>query len=251
MRLTIVGCAGSFPAPGSAASCYLVEHEDCRIVLDLGSGALGPLAAATDLRAIDAVLLTHLHPDHCLDLTGLHVALSYHPEGPPPRRLPVHGPHRTGRRIADAYRADGADPIDSLARVFDFREHAETYRLGAFTIRTVRVAHPVPAFAFRVEAGGRSLVYSGDTGTSPALVELATGADLALFEASFLSGEGNPDHVHLTAAEAASHAREAGVGRLILTHLVSWNDPLATLAEARTVYEGQLGLAAAGMVVEV
>ena len=97
MRLTIVGCAGSFPGPDSAASCYLVEADDdagrrWRVLLDLGSGALGPLQRHLPLADLDAVLLSHLHPDHCADLCGLYVALRYNPAGRPERRLPVYGP---------------------------------------------------------------------------------------------------------------------------------------------------------------
>jgi ribonuclease BN (tRNA processing enzyme) len=104
MRLTVVGCSGSFPGPASAASCYLVEATGAddrtwRILLDLGSGALGPLQRYTSLYDVDAVLLSHLHPDHCLDLTGLYVALKYRPAGPAPA-VPVHGPTGTAQRLA-------------------------------------------------------------------------------------------------------------------------------------------------------
>src|SRR6266536_1241487 len=116
MRLTAVGCSGSFPGPGSPASCYLVEHEGFRLVLDLGSGALGPLQRHADLLDIDAVLLSHLHADHCLDLCPYVVYRRYHPDGPPPR-LPVYGPRGTHGRLAAAY-----DPIStaSLTDVFAF-----------------------------------------------------------------------------------------------------------------------------------
>jgi ribonuclease BN (tRNA processing enzyme) len=124
-------------------------------------------------------------------------------------------------------------------------------RIGPFTITVARVAHPVIAFAIRVEAGGASLVYSGDTGPTPALVELTRGADLALFEASCLSDVANPKDLHMTGVQAAQHAAAAGAGRLLLTHLVSWNDPRATLAEGRSAFDGEVALAAPGMVVEL
>ena len=251
MRLTVIGCAGSFPNPGSAASCYLVEHEGTAIVLDLGPGSLGPLAAATDIRTLDAVLLSHLHADHCLDLAGMYVARKYHPEGPPPP-LAVHGPRGTGRRIADAYRTSPGEPVEGLERIYRFVDLApDPITIGPFTITVARVAHPVPAYAIRVEAGGASLVYSGDTGPTPALVELTRGADLALFEASCLSDVENPKDLHMTGVQAGEHATAAGAGRLVLTHLVSWNDPRATLAEGRSAFDGEVALAAPGMVVEL
>jgi ribonuclease BN (tRNA processing enzyme) len=99
MRLTIVGCAGSFPRPDSAASCYLLEHEGSRILLDLGSGALGPLQSHTELRDLDGVLLSHLHPDHFADMCGLFVTRRYSP-GPPMSKIPVCGPSDVALRLA-------------------------------------------------------------------------------------------------------------------------------------------------------
>lgn len=251
MRLTVIGCSGSFPGPDSPASCYLVEHDGTRLVLDLGNGALGPLARHADLRTIDAVALTHLHADHCIDLTTYYVARKYHPDGAPPA-LPVHGPKGTGRRVADAYRTSPRDPLEALGQVFQFNDLTpEPIRVGPFVITVARVEHPVPAFAFRVEADGRALVYSGDTGPTDALVELARGADLALFEASNLSDVVNPPKLHLTARQAAEHARAAGVPRLLLTHLVSWNDPERSLAEGREAFDGEVALAIPGMVVQL
>lgn len=251
MRLTIIGCAGSFPSPDSPASCYLVEHEGASVVLDLGNGALGPLARHVDLRAVDAVVLSHLHPDHCLDLTSYYVARAYHPDGPAPR-LPVHGPHGTDRRIAAAYRAGPSDNGRGIERTFSFSDlDSGPIVIGPFRIVVARVVHPVAAYAIRVEAGGRTIVYSGDTGPAPALVELARGADLALFEASFLSGMSNPHGLHMTAREAAEHATAAGVPRLMLTHLVAWNDPARSLAEAEAEFAGELRLASPGLAVDL
>ncbi len=251
MRLTVVGCSGSYPGPDAPASCYLLQHEGTSILLDLGNGALGPLARYVDLRAVDAVLLSHLHADHCLDLPSYYVARRYHPEGPPPP-LPVHGPAGTPRRIADAYRASASDPTDAIAQVFRYVEHGpDPVRIGPFRVTVAPVEHPVPAFGIRVEADGRALAFSGDTGPTPALVDLARGADLALFEASFLSDGANPPRMHLTARQAAEHASAAGARRLLLTHLVPWNDAERSLAEGRAAFDGEVALAAPGMVVAI
>ncbi len=158
----------------------------------------------------------------------------------------------TARRIADAYRTAPGESVDGLERIYRFVDHSpDPVQVGPFLVTVARVAHPVPAYAIRVAAGGASIVYSGDTGPTPALVELARGADLALFEASFLSGVANPRDLHMTGVQAAEHAAEAGVGRLVLTHLVAWNDPMATLAEGRSAFDGEVALAAPGMVVEL
>jgi len=154
--------------------------------------------------------------------------------------------------MVDAYRAAEDEPDTNLDLVYRFVDHRpEPVRIGPFTLTVARVDHPVPAYALRVAAGGRSLVYSGDTGPCPALVDLARGADLALFEASFLTGPVNPRNLHMTAAEAGQQAAQAGVRQLLLTHLVAWNDPQATLAEGHAAFDGELALAAPGMVVDL
>ncbi|HEY7858768.1 MAG TPA: MBL fold metallo-hydrolase [Candidatus Nanopelagicales bacterium] len=241
MRLTVVGCAGSFPGPDSAASCYLIEHDGHRILLDLGSGALGPLQLHTQLERVEAVVLSHLHPDHCLDLTGLDVARTYHGPQPPPELL-VLGPPDTAARLR---RASEVSEGSARHTSFTIREHVPVTEVGPFRIRTVAVVHPVPAYATRIEAGGRTLVYSGDTAPTQALVEMAKGADLALFEATWFEGDDNPPGLHLTGTQAGRHAAAAEVGRLVLTHLVPGRDQDRTRQEAAAHYSGELTLAAA------
>lgn len=245
MRLTVVGCSGSFAGPESPASCYLVEYDGFRVLLDLGNGALGALQRYAGVDTIDAVLLSHLHPDHCIDMTSMYVVRKHHPRGAMPS-IPVYGPVGTGDRLARAY---DLPTTPGMTKEFEFVDwRAGSFDIGPFRVETALMAHPVPCFGMRVSAGGRSLVYSGDTGPTDALVDLARDADLALFEASFLDGD-NPHDLHLSAREAADHATRAGVGRLVLTHLVPWNDPDKTREQA--TFEGPMRLAAAGQVWEV
>lgn len=248
MRLTVVGCAGSFPGPDSPASCYLVEHAGRRILLDLGNGAFGALQRYADVYDVDGVALTHLHADHCMDMTSYYVARKYRPEGPAPA-IPVLGPAGSADRMARAY---DLPPEQGMHGEFAFRDHVGDTEVGPFRITTARVNHPIEAYAIRVEAGGRSLVFSGDTGESDALVDLSRGADLALYEASFLSRYRDvPPNLHLTAAQAADHAKRAGVGRLVLTHLVPWTPQEETLEEGTRSYDGDLSLAAPGLTLDV
>jgi ribonuclease BN (tRNA processing enzyme) len=244
VRLTVIGCSGSFPGPESAASCYLVEAEGHRVLLDLGSGALGALARHMSIYDVDAVLLSHLHPDHCFDLASFHVARRYHPDGVPPR-IPVYGPPGVARRMAEA---NGVERPSGLEGEFDFREFRDggCYDLGPLRVTVALVAHPVPCFAMRVEHDGGSFVYSGDTGPCGALVELARGADLLLCEASYLDGAKNPPDLHMTGRDAGEHAASAGVGRLVLTHIPPWYDGAAALAAARSAFHGHLDLARPG-----
>lgn len=260
MRLTVVGCSGSFPGPQSPASSYLLTADDgagrtWRVVLDLGSGALGPLQRHTRPTDVDAVLVSHLHPDHFIDLCGLYVALRYDPDGQVSRRMPVWGPRGTASRLAEAYgRPEGAGMGAQLAC------HAwvdgEAVRVGPFTVTPRRVLHPVEAYGFRVEGPGRDggrrvLTYTGDTDDCPALDELAADADLLLAEAAFHEGRDDVRGIHLTGRRAGEVATRARARRLVLTHLPPWNDADRTLAEAREAYDGPLELARQDAVLDV
>lgn len=248
MRVTVIGCAGSFPGPESPASCYLLEAEGFRLVMDLGNGALGVLQRYAELFSIDAICVSHLHADHCVDLGSYWVARQYAPGGPRPP-IPVYSPRGIADRVTSLLLGtDGAEPGYSRER-FDFRELAAgTLEMGPFRITADHMNHPVETFGFRVEHAGWRLAYSADTGESEALVRLAEGADLLLCEASFLDGPDLPPDLHLTARQAAEHATRAGVGQLVLTHLVPWNDQNCSLSEASGIYRGPLSLATSGLV---
>ena len=134
---------------------------------------------------------------------------------------------------------------------FDFRDLvAGEHAIGPFTVTAARVNHPVEAYGVRLEADGHAIAYSGDTAETPALIELARDADVALFEASCVDAQPAPG-VHLTARQAAEHAQAAGARLLVLTHLVAWNDLEATLAEADPGFDGEILLASSGLVVDV
>jgi ribonuclease BN (tRNA processing enzyme) len=240
VRLTILGCAGSFPGPDSAASCYLVEAAGVRVLLDLGSGALSAVQRHVDLDGLDAILISHLHPDRYLDLCGLYVARKYRPDGPA-ASVVVYGPADAADQVAAAYGVP-ADP--GVRDQLDFR----TYPDGAFHVGPLRVVatpvdHPVEAFGLRLEHAGRVLAYSGDTGPCDALVQLAKGADLFLCEASFHEGRDSATGMHLTGRQAAEYAGAAGAGLLVLTHIPAWNDPRRALIEARAAFDGRIELA--------
>ncbi|MEU9886523.1 MBL fold metallo-hydrolase [Sphaerisporangium sp. NPDC051011] len=249
MKLTIVGCSGSFPGPDSPASCYLLEAEGFRMLLDFGNGSLGPLQRHIGLYDVDAICLSHLHADHCLDLCAYHVVRTYAPVRPLPR-VPVHAPRDAPRRLAAAY---GMDEEPGLETAFDFAPLAPgTFRVGPFEVTAALMNHPVETYGFRVSHGGRSVAYSGDTGECPELVELAADADILLCEASFLDRPGNPKGLHMTGGQAAEHAARAGVGTLVLTHLVPWYDPAEVLAEARRAgFGGDIELARSGAVYDL
>jgi len=243
VQLTVLGCAGTFPGPESPCSGYLVEQDGFRLVLDLGAGALGALQRHVDLLDVDAVYVSHLHADHCIDLVAYSYARRYHPDGVPPR-LPVYGPRGTAERICNAFEEP---PADGLLDVYDFREVPPgRLEIGPFAVSTVRSNHPVECHSIRLEAGGRSLTYSGDTGVCPELVELARGTDLFLCESSWTHGPDNPPGIHLSGREAGEHAAAAGAGLLLLTHIVAWASPDDVVAEARAAFDGEVLRAACG-----
>ncbi len=254
MRLRVIGASGSVPGPGNPASAYLVtggpEDRPFHLLLDCGPGAYGELQRHLDPAALGAVGLTHLHPDHCLDLCALHVAGRHSPTAPWPM-LPVYGPPGTRERIAAAYRADPADDLDTtaaeLAQRFAFTDWVIEQRIGPFTVTTARVDHPVETHAVRVDDGTTTLVYSGDTGPCAALVDLAADADLLVVEAGF-GVQPDPDPgVHLTADQAGDHAARARVRRLLLTHIPPWYDPLLVSDAAAERFDGEIGLARPGL----
>jgi ribonuclease BN (tRNA processing enzyme) len=247
MRMTILGCSGTFPGPLGPCSSYLLEADGFRLLMDVGNGALGPLQARVGLLGVDAVLLSHLHGDHCLDLIAYSYARRYHPDGPLPR-LPVYGPQHTQQRLCGAFEDW---PEDGLCDVYDFRDLSPGKRaIGPFSVVMDRVAHPIEAYAFRISAGGPSLTYSGDTGSSENLDRLASGSNLLLCEASWHDSPRNPPGVHMSGREAGETAKRAETDHLVLTHIVPWADAPALVDEASAVFDGRITLAQPGLVFE-
>jgi len=237
VKVTVIGCAGTFPNAGSACSAYLVEHEGFSLLLDMGNGAVGALQRYAALLAPDAVFLSHLHADHCVDLVAYSYARKYHPE--PPGRLPVHGPAGTHERL---------QLIGNSGRLDDVFEFVDTAAgrtdIGPFAVTLAPAAHPVETYSIRLEAAGRAVVYSGDTGPTPHLVSNATAADLLLCEATWTNP--GPADLHLTAAEAGEHAHRAGAGKLLLVHTTPFSTPEVLLEQAAQHYDGKIDIPAAG-----
>jgi ribonuclease BN (tRNA processing enzyme) len=247
MLLTVLGCSGSVPAPESPASGYLISAGDTNVILDLGNGTFGALQRYLDPFDLDGLILSHLHPDHCADVSALTIYRRYHPHSPPCDALPLYGPRDTAERLVAAYAPNaGERNLSDLSDVYEFRSYDGTAQIGPFEVQAAPVEHPCEAYALRVGHAGRSLVYSGDTGPCPQLVELATGADVLLAEASWPDRPGNPPGIHLSGRNAGDAAAAAGVGRLLITHVPPWTDAEQVLAEAKAAFDGPTELVRAG-----
>lgn len=252
MRVTVIGCSGSYPGPDSPASCYLLEADGAdgrtwRVLLELGNGALGALHNYIDPLSVDGVLVSHLHPDHYMDLCGYYVLRRYGPQGPQPP-IPVWGPKGIADRMAHAYDL----PLDpGMREDFDFHEYDGTFDLGPFTVEPIEVDHPVLAYGLRISAGGATIGYSGDTGPCEGLDRVAADAELLIAEASFRTGDDNPPHLHLTGTDCGSAASRMRARRLVLTHIPPWFDKDTALQEAKEAYSGDVELARPGTAYEL
>jgi len=244
VKLTVVGCAGSFPRSDSACSAYLVEAEGFHLLLDMGNGALGALQQHVGLYDLDALFISHLHGDHCFDACTYVVARRYAPGGPLPT-LPLHAPAGTLARFARAYEINpGGSRLDEI---YDERVLTpKSFEIGPFQVRVERTNHPVETYGVRLEHGGRVLAYSADSAPTDALVSLARDADVFLCEATWSSTVTNSPNLHVTGAEAGEHATRAGAERLLLTHLMAWSDPGRTLEEATSTFDGKVVVVASG-----
>jgi ribonuclease BN (tRNA processing enzyme) len=243
MRLTVLGCAGSFPGPESACSAYLVEADGFRLLIDFGSGSLSALQRYSSLDSVDAIMLTHLHCDHMLDACTYVVVRRYDPAGPLPA-VPVYAPLGAAERIAAAYSSE-AEPVDDVYTFYGLQPG--TFPIGPFTVTVDRVNHPIETYGVRVEQGGHVLAYSSDTAPCESLLRLAQGADLFLCEASYLDGADNPPDLHLTGGEAGEAATKADVGRLLLTHLVpAWASEASIVEAATAAFAGPMDVVRPG-----
>ena len=239
VTVTILGSSGTYASVGNACSGYLVEFDGYRVVLDCGPGTLANLQRHIDPTEIDALVLTHCHPDHWLELPVLRNALKYclgH-EG-----LAVYGTEET-LSMAEVVCHHELAPTLLCEVIAD----GEDLVLGPFRMRTSRTQHPPETLAVRLDAGGESVAYSADTGAGWSFAELGAGIDLALCDATALDTE--RDRVvglHLTAAQAGEMARTSGVGQLVISHLLPGGDPVEYQDEAAAAYGAPVHVALPG-----
>jgi ribonuclease BN (tRNA processing enzyme) len=235
LTLTVLGCSGTYPGVDGAGSGYLVRSPGAKVVVDLGAGTLANLQRHVAIDEIDAIVLTHVHPDHWLDLPLLRNAMRYvlGIGG-----LDVYGTNETWL-MAEVVIGELAPTL-----VWHGIDDSSVLEIGDQTLRFSRTDHPVETLAVRIDAGGRSLLYSSDTGAGWDPADVAGGVDLLVCEASL-----RPEHEgwvqHLSAREAGKLARTIGAGRLVVTHVVPGVDEAAQRDLAADAYGGTVELAAA------
>jgi ribonuclease BN (tRNA processing enzyme) len=249
MRITTLGSNGTYPTPSHPTAGYLLQHEGTSVWMDTGSGTFAALQSVIDFATLDALVISHVHADHCIDVLGYFYAVRY---GNRPRTgIPTYVPGGLVERLKGFL----GDPDHELGETLDFRVMADGDRVtvGEIGFEFAITDHPVPTLGMRAEASnGRVLAYSADTGPQGDWSRIATGADLFLCEATFQGATAEkPWSHHLTAGEAGQIARQAGVGALILTHIWPSLDPDRSLQEAEFTFGKPVGLAVPGMVLSV
>ncbi|MER6807800.1 MBL fold metallo-hydrolase [Spirillospora sp. NPDC000708] len=242
---TVLGCATPYPTVDNPCSGYLVSGGGARVWVDAGSGTLAQLQRYVRLDELDAIWISHLHADHSADLlTAYYGALYADIELAAP--IPLYGPPGVADRLAHFLtNTSTRSPVESAFAIEELHDGHEV-RVGALTLASRAVAHGMPAFGLRVEAEGRSLVYSGDTAPCPGLTTLAEGCDVLLCEAESARPPAAGEQVHHTPEDAGDTARSAKAGRLVVTHVGRFLTPEQAVARASTRFDGPIEHAAPG-----
>lgn len=229
MKWTILGNSGGFPAPGGATSGYLLRLQDKNILIDCGSGVLSNLFRFIPVESLDAVILTHLHHDHISDIQVLRYAIDLSRRyDVPVKQIPVFAP-ATPELLSASLQSDGNLIVGHIS-------HGTELNMFGATVRFHAMEHPVETYGVSFEYGGRKIAYTGDSIPCANLMELLRDADLAIMDAGSLERYRKPVMMHLTASECATYAAQAGVKRLVLSHLLPLFDEQEILNEARTAF---------------
>jgi ribonuclease BN (tRNA processing enzyme) len=240
MKLTVIGCWGGYPKRNEASSGYLLEHEGFNLLIDCGSGVLSKLQNFIQPEQIDAVVLSHYHPDHNADIGVLyHARLIQGFLGTKPPELPIYGHNLDQKEFAKL-------TYKKTTRGVAYHPE-QILEAGPFKISFLRTVHPVPCFAMRIEAGGKVLVYTADTSYKEEFIPFAENADLLLCECNFYGNQNGKGAGHMNSFDAGSLAAAAQVKQLVLTHLPHYGRLHQLAEEAAEKYSGEVRLAEEGL----
>ena len=255
MRLTVLGRSPARPNPGEACAGYLVEDGRARVLVDIGPGIVAQLLLGHHPDQLDAVIVSHMHADHMLDLVTLRYVYPWRRLAPD-ERLRVVLPPGSGDQLLDLAR--GVGNRRHFEDAFNLSEHdgSTPFDVGSLTVTPRATQHYIPCWGFRIEGDGRRLAYTADTAPCEGLDDLADGADLLLSEATLrsLADDAQPPEPrgHLTPAEAGMAARDGGAGCLVLTHLpVNGDDGAWARTDAEAAFGSAVRIAEPGRTYEV
>lgn len=246
LSVIVVGCSGSYATPGNPCTSYLVRSKDASVLLDCGPGTLGPLQEVLSLRELSAIVTTHCHPDHWLELPVIRNVFTWFQ---PRSGVPVYGTAQTramDRVISPRRDNSRIDPLEWTVVNAD-----SSLTIGDQRWSFAATDHPVETLAVRVDCGGRSFAFSSDTGPGWDFQSLGRGIDVAMCDASHGCEHEDRGIPHMSARQAAHAAAVAGIKRLVLTHLAPGCDPDAQQREARSVFCGSVEVARPGLVLTI
>lgn len=240
MKLTIIGCWGGYPKANEASTGYLLEHDGFRLMIDFGSGVLAKLQNFIKPEELDALVLSHYHPDHVADIGVLqHARLIQGFLGSKSSQLPIYGHVKDMQEFS---KLTYKNITKGIAYNPDKKLEA-----GPFTISFMAAIHPAPCYAMRIEVDGKALVFTGDTSFKEEFISFAKDADLLLSECNFYGSQDGRGAGHMNSYDNGKLARNANVKQLILTHLPHYGELEQLVAEASTEYKGPIILAKEGL----
>ncbi|MDP8927575.1 MAG: MBL fold metallo-hydrolase, partial [Actinomycetota bacterium] len=241
LDIVVLGCSGTHPGPGRMCSGYLLRAGDTQILVDCGYGATSNLYRVARVEDLDAIVLTHAHPDHCVDLVGIYYALRFHSGGE--LKIDVHAPSGTGEVLAGLLPGDSRQEFENICRFHDV-SGGDRLEISDLSLQFYWSVHPVPTVSVRASHQGRVVTYSADSAGGSSLVDAARDADLFICEATWPDeADDTPPDVHLSPQGAAKVAAEAGARRLVLTHLWPSTDRAEVRGRAESAYDGPVWLA--------
>jgi ribonuclease BN (tRNA processing enzyme) len=248
VELAILGAHGTWPGAGAETCGYLVTEGDFHLWLDAGTGTFARLQEIIPVDRVGAMLISHGHPDHFVDMIPAFYARHYGGLGDP--GLPFFSPEGFTDLAALLVSENGRN-VMSEAFAFRTLVDRDEFEIGPFHVTAFRMVHiGVEALGYCIKSASGTLAYTGDTGPCDAAIQLANGADLFLSEATYQNSS-TLMPFHLSAAQAGEIATEAGVKHLVLTHLTPDLDPVISLREAAATFQGAIDMAVRGMVLEV